>query len=84
MAWGQDKEYPYIKDLIPVFGSFMSSHFYGGGAIFFQLQPKEAVNNDVSTELTDFYSLLKVGKQREEFKRELYDNVDNWEKFQSI
>ena len=76
---GKTKEYPYIKDLIPVFDRYIEP-FFGGGAIFFQLQPKEAVINDVCTELTDFYSLLKVGKQREEFKRELYDYVDNWEK----
>lgn len=76
---GKTKEYPYIKDLIPVFDRYVEP-FFGGGAIFFQLQPKEAVINDVCTELTDFYSLLKVGKQREEFKRELYDYVDNWEK----
>ena len=76
---GKTKEYPYIKDLIPAFDRYVEP-FFGGGAIFFQLQPKEAVINDVCTELTDFYSLLQDGKQREEFKKELYDYVDNWEK----
>lgn len=76
---GKTKEYPYIEDLIPDFDRYIEP-FFGGGAIFFQLQPKEAVINDVCTELTDFYSLLKDGKQRNEFKKELYDYVDNWEK----
>ena len=76
---GKTKEYPYIKDLIPAFDLYIEP-FFGGGAIFFQLQPKEAVINDVCTELTDFYALLKDGKQRNEFKKELYDYADNWEK----
>ncbi len=76
---GKTKEYPYIKDLIPAFDRYIEP-FFGGGAIFFQLQPREAIINDVCTELTDFYSLLKDGKQREEFKKELYDYADNWEK----
>ncbi len=76
---GKTREYPHIKDLIPVFDRYIEP-FFGGGAIFFQLQPKEAIINDVCTELTDFYSLLKDGKQREGFKKELYDYVDNWEK----
>lgn len=76
---GKKKEYPYIKDLIPAFDRYVEP-FFGGGAIFFQLQPEKAIINDVCTELTDFYSLLKDGKKRDEFKKELYDYVDNWEK----
>ena len=76
---GKTKEYPYIKDLIPAFDRYVEP-FFGGGAIFFQLQPNEAIINDVCTELTDFYSLLKDGKERDEFKKEVYDYVDNWEK----
>lgn len=76
---GKTKEYPYIKDLIPVFDRYIEP-FFGGGAIFFQLQPKNAIINDICSELTDFYSLLKNNKQRMIFKKELYSYVDNWEK----
>lgn len=76
---GKTKEYPYIKDLIPAFDRYIEP-FFGGGAIFFQLQPKKSIINDICSELTDFYTLLKEGKQREVFKRELYNYVDNWEK----
>lgn len=76
---GKTKEYPYIKDLIPAFDRYIEP-FFGGGAIFFQLKPKKSIINDICSELTDFYVLLKEGKQREIFKKELYDYVDNWEK----
>ena len=76
---GKTKEYPYIKDLIPAFDRYIEP-FFGGGAIFFQLQPKKAIINDINTELTNFYSLLRDQKQYSLFKKELYEYVDNWEK----
>ena len=76
---GKTQEFPYIKELIPSFDRYVEP-FFGGGAVFFQLQPKNAVINDVCVELTDFYSLLKETGEREQFKDELYENVINWEK----
>jgi len=76
---GKTKEFPYIKDLIPTFDRYIEP-FFGGGAIFFQLKPQKAIINDICNELTDFYSLLKTENEREEFKKELYEYVDNWEK----
>ena len=76
---GKTKEYKYIKDLIPNFDRYIEP-FFGGGGIFFQLQPKKAIINDICSELTDFYSLLKIENEKEEFKKALYDYVDNWEK----
>lgn len=76
---GKTTEYPCIKDLIPAFDCYIEP-FFGGGAIFFQLNPKKAIVNDICTELIDFYSLLKGEKQRTKFKKELYDYVNNWEK----
>jgi len=76
---GKTKEFPYIKDLIPSFDRYFEP-FFGGGAIFFQLKPQKAVINDICSELTDFYGLLKTENEREEFKKELYEYVTNWEK----
>ncbi len=76
---GKTKEYPYIKDLVPAFDRYIEP-FFGGGAIFFQLKPRKAVINDICSELTDFYSLLKTENEREEFKKDLYEYVENWEK----
>ena len=77
---GKSKEFPYIKNLIPKFDRYIEP-FFGGGAIFFNLQPKKAIINDIVEELTDFYKLVKDnGKKGKEFERELYEYVDNWEK----
>jgi len=76
---GKTKEFPHIKDLIPIFDNYVEP-FFGGGAIFFQLKPQKAIINDICTELTDFYSLLKKENDRDEFKKELYEYVTNWEK----
>ncbi len=77
---GKSKEFPHIKNLIPEFERYIEP-FFGGGAIFFHLQPQKALINDVVDELTDFYSLVKnTGKQGKEFEKELYEYVDNWEK----
>src|SRR3989338_2908030 len=76
---GKTQEFPYIKDLIPTFDRYIEP-FFGGGAIFFQLKPKKAIINDICSELTDFYNLLKTENDREEFKKELYEYVINWEK----
>ncbi len=76
---GKTKEFPHIKDLIPSYERYIEP-FFGGGGIFFQLKPKEAIINDICEELTDFYNLLKDENEREEFKKELYEYVINWEK----
>ncbi len=77
---GKSKEFSYIKDLIPEFERYIEP-FFGGGAIFFHLQPQKALINDVVDELADFYGLVKnTGKKGKEFEKELYEYVNNWEK----
>ena len=76
---GKTSEFDHIKALVPRFDRYIEP-FFGGGAVFFQLKPEKAIINDVCRELIDFYSLLKAGTAREEFKKELYEYVINWEK----
>lgn len=76
---GKTREFKYIKDIIPPFEKYIEP-FFGGGAVFFQLQPKKAIINDICEELTEFYSLLKTEDNREEFEKELYEYVNNWGK----
>jgi len=35
------------------------ANFLGGGAVFFELQPKKAVVNDISNELINIYQIIK-------------------------
>ncbi len=76
---GKTKEFNYIKDLIPPFERYIEP-FFGGGAVFFQLRPKKAIINDICEELMDFYKFIKGEYDRNDFKRELYNYADNWEK----
>ncbi len=77
---GKSKEFQYIKDLIPEFDRYVEP-FFGGGAVFFNLKPKKALINDIVPELVSFYKLVKDNEKRgNEFKKELYEYVDNWEK----
>lgn len=79
---GKTKEFIYIKNLIPSFKRYVEP-FFGGGGIFFQLQPQNAIINDTCEELIEFYTLLKEENERKEFKQELYKYVNNWEKIQT-
>lgn len=76
---GKSKEYEQIKDLIPSFSRYVEP-FFGGGAVFFNLKPDEAIINDICEELIEFYRFVKGEKNKTEFKKCLYDYVDNWEK----
>lgn len=76
---GKTREFKYIKDLIPPFERYIEP-FFGGGAIFFQLKSRKSTINDICEELTEFYKFIKGENNREDFKKELYDYVDNWEK----
>lgn len=55
---GKTREIKYIEKLIPSFDRYVEP-FFGGGAMFFYLQPKRAIVNDISVDLTEFYRLAK-------------------------
>ncbi len=76
---GKSKEYEQIKNLIPKYDRFIEP-FFGGGAVFLNLKPNKAIINDICEELVEFYKFIKGGKDKEEFKKCLYDYVANWEK----
>lgn len=76
---GKSKEYKEIKNLIPSHTRYIEP-FFGGGAVFFNLQPKKAIINDICTELIEFYRFVKGDTDKKMFKHCLYDYVENWEK----
>ena len=59
---GKKDELKYILPHIPVSYSTYLEPFIGGGAVYFHLNPKRAVINDVHKELVDFYKSIKNGK----------------------
>lgn len=82
---GKTKEIPHIMWHIPRFSGRYIEPFLGGGALFFHLEPRCAIINDINTKLMGFYKgvrddyatlhreLLSIKevylKNREEFDR---------------
>lgn len=75
---GKSSEIKNIKDLIPSFDRYIEP-FFGGGALFFYLKPQNAIINDISNTLIDFYKLVKV---QDENLHELL--LDYYGSFQSL
>lgn len=78
-AGGKSSEIKHIERIIPPFKRYVEP-FFGGGALFFDLEPRKAVINDISKELMSFYKLIKNGEDRAKFKKELSEYVRNWER----
>lgn len=79
-AGGKSNEFKYIENLIPKSHDRYIEPFFGGGAVFFALEPKKAIVNDLSEDLVSFYKLLKNPQKRELFKEELERYVKYWER----
>ena len=52
---GKTKEIPNIMDQIPYFKGKYIEPFLGGGALYFHLEPRKAIINDINTKLIEFY-----------------------------
>ena len=55
---GKAREIKYIENLIPKFERYVEP-FFGGGAMYFYLNPENAIINDISSNLITFYKLVK-------------------------
>ena len=52
---GKTKEIPHIMWHVPRFSGRYVEPFFGGGALFFYLEPREAIINDINKQLINFY-----------------------------
>lgn len=78
---GKSGEYKYIKHLIPEFNRFIEP-FFGGGAIYFKLEPKKAIINDINLDLVNFYKCTK--NQSKPFLKQLHFFADEWKKISAL
>lgn len=52
---GKSKEIPFLTPYIPQYKGRYIEPFLGGGAMYFHLEPKQAVINDINPKLMGFY-----------------------------
>ena len=52
---GKSKEIPNIMWHVPFFSGRYIEPFFGGGALFFHMEPRQSVINDINGKLMDFY-----------------------------
>lgn len=67
---GKSKEIPYLKRYIPNYTGRYIEPFFGGGALFFYLEPKKSIINDINSKLINFYSGVK--SSFDSLQKELY------------
>ncbi|WP_171904602.1 DNA adenine methylase [Sporolituus thermophilus] len=60
---GKAREFRYIEQLIPPFDRYIEP-FFGGGAVYFRLEPQRALVNDISADLMQFYRFVRDGSER--------------------
>jgi DNA adenine methylase len=56
---GKSNEIPYIEKHIPGYKGRYIEPFFGGGALYFHIEPKRAVINDINSKLIAFYTGVK-------------------------
>ena len=66
---GKSKEIPHLIKHIPQYGGRYIEPFFGGGALYFHLEPKKAIINDINSKLIAFYHGVK--NDFEQLKKEL-------------
>ena len=66
---GKTREIPHILKHIPKYGGRYVEPFFGGGALFFHLEPERGIINDINTRLISFYR--DVSSCYNEFREEL-------------
>lgn len=56
---GKSKEISYFSKYLPDFSGRFIEPFFGGGAVYFYLEPEKAIINDINEPLISFYRDLK-------------------------
>ncbi len=83
---GKSKEIPQITPFIPSYTGKYIEPFFGGGALYFYLEPEEAIINDINSKLITFYNGIKYDFDviKKELKCLEYEYVKNRSKFNAL
>lgn len=85
---GKSKEIPNLVKHIPHFQGRYIEPFFGGGAMFFYLKPKNAIINDINSKLMSFYKGVKFNynslrKELDEIESIYISNKKEYESIKS-
>ncbi len=75
---GKSKEVKYFEKYIPKNYNKYLEPFFGGGAVYFYLEPKKAIINDINKNLMKFY--IELSKNYLQIKKELTDIENEYKK----
>lgn len=78
---GKSREIPLFQKYIPSSFSTYLEPFLGGGAVFFHLEPEQAIINDVNSRLISFYECVR--NHYSEMRRELDEIQELYERNQA-
>lgn len=79
---GKSREYKNIEDIIPTDLNTYVEPFFGGGGIYFNLEPKKTIINDINESLMTLYKFLK--EENNKFKESLTQIAKDWDNLSII
>lgn len=79
---GKAREYKNIKGIIPTDIKTYIEPFFGGGGIYFNLEPKKSIINDINENLMTLYRFIK--KEDKRFREALNQIADDWDNLSII
>lgn len=72
---GKSREIPYLLPYIPEFQGRYIEPFLGGGAMFFYLEPRRAIVNDINPQLISFYRGVRDGYEQLRHELDVLGNL---------
>ncbi len=86
---GKSKEIPHIMWHVPQFGGRYIEPFFGGGALFFYLEPRRAVINDINSKLMEFYrgvrdNYMNLRKELDEVEMQYASNRKDFDRLKAL
>lgn len=83
---GKSKEIPNLIKHIPQFNGRYIEPFFGGGALFFYLEPQKAIINDINSKLMAFYTGVRdnFGSLKNELSEIESIYTDNRKQFEKL
>lgn len=86
---GKSKEIPHLERHIPNYAGRYIEPFFGGGALYFHLEPERAIINDINTKLIEFYRGVSadyntVRSELDSLEREYAANRADFDKLKAI